>query len=89
MAHEYGLGTDYDAELAFADRLVADVLDSLPGRRRARRDRRPRPGARRDRIMAPDPEVLSHVRLQSGEGRFRWLHAVPGHDVAGGGVPPR
>ncbi len=82
VAHEYGLRDHYDAELAFADRLVADVLDSLPA------------GAVLvvtadhgqvhvgDRIMAPDPEVLSHVRLQSGEGRFRWLHAVPGHEVA-------
>ena len=24
------------------------------------------------------PEVLRHVELQSGEGRFRWLHARPG-----------
>ena len=25
-----------------------------------------------------DGEVLSHVSYQSGEGRFRWLHARPG-----------
>src|SRR5581483_817759 len=24
-------------------------------------------------------EVAAHVSLQSGEGRFRWLHARPGH----------
>jgi hypothetical protein len=25
---------------------------------------------------------MSHVSLQSGEGRFRWLHARPGHASA-------
>ena len=51
VAHEYGLGEYYDAELAAADRLVAELLSVLPPRRRAGRDRRPRPG-RRGR---PDP----------------------------------
>ena len=32
-----------------------------------------------DRVFPPDPEVLSHVSHQSGEARFRWLHARPGH----------
>ena len=31
-------------------------------------------------------DVLSHVSMQSGEGRFRWLHARPGR--GGGNVPP-
>ncbi len=78
VAHEYGLGRHYDAELAFADRLVADVIEVLP------------PGAALvvtadhgqvevgDRIIDPDPAVLTHVSFQSGEGRFRWLHAKGG-----------
>ncbi|MBL8775384.1 MAG: alkaline phosphatase family protein [Acidimicrobiales bacterium] len=82
VSHEYGLREHYDAELAFADRLVGDLLAALPA------------GAVLvvtadhgqvdvgDNIVAPDPEVLSHVRQQSGEGRFRWLHAVPGHEHA-------
>ena len=82
VSHEYGLREHYDAELAFADRLVGDLLAALPS------------GAVLvvtadhgqvdvgDNIVAPDPEVLSHVRQQSGEGRFRWLHAVPGHEHA-------
>lgn len=80
VSHEYGLREHYDAELAFVDRLVGDVLSVLP----------------RDAVLvitadhgqvdvgdhqvAPHPEVLGHVRMQSGEGRFRWLHAVPGHE---------
>ncbi len=39
-----------------------------------------------DRVFPPAPEVLSHVARQSGEARFRWLHAAPGAagDAAGG-----
>ena len=79
VAHEYGLGEFYDAELRSADRIVADILEVLP------------PGAALvvtsdhgqvdvgPRIITPAPEVMAHVDQQSGEGRFRWLHARPGH----------
>lgn len=79
IAHEFGLDRHYDAEFAFVDRLVADVLEVLP------------PGAVLvvssdhgqvdvgDDVVAPDAAVMSHVDVQSGEGRFRWLHARPGH----------
>jgi hypothetical protein len=78
VAHEYGFGPHYDAELRVADRLVADVAAALP------------PGAALvvtadhgqvdvgDATLPLDPEVLSHVAMVSGEGRFRWLHARPG-----------
>ncbi len=78
VAHEYGLEEHYDAELAAADRLVADLLAALP------------PGAvlvvTSDHgqvdcaggLLTPEPSVLDLVALQSGEGRFRWLHARPG-----------
>ncbi len=77
-AHERGFGDFYDAELRFADRLVADVLDALP------------PGAVLlvtadhgqvhvgDQIIDPAPELLAMVTAQSGEGRFRWWHAQRG-----------
>jgi predicted AlkP superfamily pyrophosphatase or phosphodiesterase len=79
IAHEFGLDRHYDAEFGFVDRLVADVLEVLP------------PGAVLvvtsdhgqvdvgDDVIAPDAAVMSHVDVQSGEGRFRWLHARPGH----------
>jgi hypothetical protein len=35
-----------------------------------------------DRIIAPHADVLAHVSFQSGEGRFRWLHARPGREQA-------
>ncbi len=78
IAHERGFDEFYEAELRAADRLVADMLDILP------------PGALLlvtadhgqvdvgERIITPSRELLGLVALQSGEGRFRWLHARRG-----------
>ncbi len=78
VAHEYGLAEHYGAELVATDRLVADLADALP------------PGAALvvtsdhgqvdvgDRVITPAADVLRLVRLQSGEARFRWLHARSG-----------
>ncbi len=78
VSHEYGLREHFDAEVAYADRMVADILSFLP------------PDAALvitadhgqvdvgDNVLALHPEVLAHVSFQSGEGRFRWLHARPG-----------
>jgi predicted AlkP superfamily pyrophosphatase or phosphodiesterase len=78
VAHEYGLSSAYRAEVAFADRLVADLLAELPG----------------DAVLIVtadhgqvdcgtssttlSPKLLTMVNVQSGEGRFRWLHARSG-----------
>jgi predicted AlkP superfamily pyrophosphatase or phosphodiesterase len=82
VAHEYGLGEVYDAELVAADRLVADLQAVLP------------PGAALvvtadhgqlevgDRVVRLHPDVLAQTSMQSGEGRFRWLHARPGRAEA-------
>jgi predicted AlkP superfamily pyrophosphatase or phosphodiesterase len=78
VSHEYGLRDHFDAELAYADRMVGDILDFLPA------------GAALvitadhgqvdvgDNVINLNPEVVSHLSFQSGEGRFRWLHARPG-----------
>jgi len=78
IAHERGFGPYYDAELRAADRLVGDLLEQLP------------PGAALlvtadhgqvsvgDNIVKPTADLLGHVAQQSGEGRFRWLHAHRG-----------
>jgi hypothetical protein len=82
VSHEYGLGAHFDAEVAAADRLVADVLAVLP------------PGSALvvtadhgqvhvgDNICHLHPDLVPHVSFQSGEGRFRWLHARPGRAAA-------
>ena len=78
VAHEFGFGPTYDAEVVAADRLVQDLIDVLPA------------GAALvvvsdhgqvdvgDKVIAFDPEVAGLAHLLSGEGRFRWLHARPG-----------
>ena len=81
IAHERGFGEFYDAELRAADRLVGDILELLP------------PGAALlitadhgqvdvgPNVIHPTAGLLELVALQSGEGRFRWLHSRPGaHD---------
>ncbi len=80
VAHEYGLEEHYDAELAAADHLVAELRAALPADAallvtsdHGQVDCGPR-------LVTPDPAVLDMVALQSGEGRFRWLHARPGAD---------
>jgi Type I phosphodiesterase / nucleotide pyrophosphatase len=82
VSHEYGLGDVFDAEVAAVDRLVADFVDALPR------------GAALivtadhgqvdvgERIVRLHSGVLANVSLQSGEGRFRWLHARPGRGDA-------
>lgn len=78
VAHERGLGDHYLAELRTADRLVGDICELLP------------PGAALvvtadhgqvhvgDRIEYLSQDLLGLVQRQSGEGRFRWLHARRG-----------
>jgi hypothetical protein len=78
IAHERGFGEFYDAELRAADRLVADIIDVLPrgAALLVTADHgQVDVGAR---IITPHADVLRLTRDQSGEGRFRWLHAKPG-----------
>lgn len=78
IAHERGFGQYYDAELSATDRLVADVLDTLPsgttlvvvadhGQVQTGND-----------VVELPAATTRYVDRQSGEGRFRWLHARPG-----------
>ncbi|HVX17074.1 MAG TPA: alkaline phosphatase family protein [Acidimicrobiales bacterium] len=78
VAHEYGLAEHYDAELVATDRLVADVIAALPrgavllvtadhGQVHTGVDK-----------VDLDDSVERLVAAQSGEARFRWLHARPG-----------
>lgn len=80
VAHEYGLGEHYEAELVAVEWMIEYLVEVLP----------PRSAlvitADHGHIEVPDvvrphPEVLSHVDFQSGEARFRWLHALPGAEA--------
>ena len=78
IAHERGFGPYYDAELRYADALVADLLRTLPSGTALLVTADHGQVQVADNIVHPSPELLRHVTMQSGEGRFRWLHAVPG-----------
>lgn len=84
-AHVYGFDPHYEAELVAADRIVADLLDSLPpevalvvtadhGQVDVGRN-----------VVELDREVMDRVAIVSGEPRFRWLHTRTGapDEVAG------
>jgi hypothetical protein len=84
IAHERGFGAFYDAELRAADRLVADMLEALPADTALLVTADHGQVHVGDRLVTPSATLLAPVTSQSGEGRFRWLHAAKGavDDVA-------
>lgn len=80
VGHEFGLGEHYDAELHCCDRMVGDLLTVLP------RDTAVVVTADHGLVdcskgaTSIDPRVRSLARGESGEARFRWLHARPGSE---------
>jgi predicted AlkP superfamily pyrophosphatase or phosphodiesterase len=78
VSHEYGLGLQYDEELRWIDHLVGAVLEQLPsGTVLVVTADHGQVEVRDPAIVLPN-DVLTHVSMQSGEGRFRWLHAKGG-----------
>lgn len=80
VAHAYGFGAHYDAELQFADRIVGDVLAAVDSDTAVIVTADHGQVHVGDRIVALDPAVAALVHHQSGEGRFRWLHARKGRE---------
>lgn len=78
IAHERGFGAYYDAELRATDRLVGDVLDSVPTGVTVAVVADHGQVHTGDDLVDLDADVLALVDHQSGEGRFRWLHAREG-----------
>ena len=78
VAHEHAFGEHYEAELRACDRLMADLLEALP--------RGSAVVATSDHglvdcsegLVKIDRSVLECSQAESGEARFRWLHARPG-----------
>jgi predicted AlkP superfamily pyrophosphatase or phosphodiesterase len=78
VAHEFGLGEHYDAELVSVDRLVCDLCSVLgPGMTLLITSDHGQVHVG-EQVRPLHREVMRHVALLSGEGRFRWLHARPG-----------
>jgi hypothetical protein len=78
VSHEYGLGTQYDEELRWIDHLVATLLDRLPAGTALVLTADHGQVETGDDVIELPSDVLTHVGMQSGEGRFRWLHARAG-----------
>jgi predicted AlkP superfamily pyrophosphatase or phosphodiesterase len=78
VAHDNGLAIHYEAELRFVDRLVANLLDLLPDGTVLVVTADHGQVQTGDAVVSPDPAVLELTASQSGEARFRWLHARPG-----------
>jgi len=78
IAHERGFGEYYEAELRVADRLVGDILEALPDRAALLVTADHGQVEVGERIVKPSAGLLSLCAMQSGEGRFRWLHARRG-----------
>ncbi len=78
-AHEHGFNDKYEAQLRACDQMLTDLLCGLP--------RDVAVVATSDHGLVDcsggrvelDQAVLDHAAAESGEARFRWLHARPGH----------
>jgi len=82
VSHEYGLGSQYDEELRWIDHLVATLLEALPAGTALVVTADHGQIETGDDILELPGDVLTHVGMQSGEGRFRWLHARSGRSGA-------
>jgi predicted AlkP superfamily pyrophosphatase or phosphodiesterase len=82
IAHERGFGPYYEAELRSADAIVAEVLSVLPADTVLLVTADHGQVMVGDNTLFVDASILDHVHHQSGEGRFRWLHAKRGREEA-------
>jgi hypothetical protein len=84
-AHEFGLAEHYDDELMACDAMVAELLDRLPTDTAVVVTADHGQVHVDDRILELPASVSGLIDGQSGEARFRWLHARTGAatDLAG------
>lgn len=83
VSHEYGLDAQYDEELRWIDHLVGVLLERLPsGTVLVVTADHGQVVVPQEHILELPGEVQAHVASQSGEGRFRWLHARGGRAAA-------
>ncbi len=78
VSHEYGFGSVFDAEFQFVDRMVAEILATVPGGTEVIVTADHGQVDCGDNVVHLHPDVDELVASFSGEGRFRWLHARAG-----------
>jgi predicted AlkP superfamily pyrophosphatase or phosphodiesterase len=79
VAHEYGLSDHYDAEIVAVDRMVEYLIRLLPRNAALVITSDHGQVDVGDNLVHLHTDVVAQMSYQSGEGRFRWLHARPGH----------
>lgn len=78
IAHEHGFGEHYEAELRACDRLMSDLITEMPRGTAVVVTADHGLVDCSDSMTRVHPSVLQHALAESGEYRFRWLHAIPG-----------
>lgn len=82
VAHAKGFGPYYEAELAAVDRLLAEIDAALPGGVAVVVTADHGQVDTSAATVVLEADLLSEVRMCSGEPRFRWLHAPRGASPA-------
>jgi predicted AlkP superfamily pyrophosphatase or phosphodiesterase len=82
IAHERGFGEFYNAELRATDALIANIVSVLPADTVLLVTADHGQVHVGENTIIPTADVTTHVSHQSGEGRFRWLHAKRGREGA-------
>jgi len=78
VAHEFGLGSEYDAELRFVDRMVGDLIDSVPSGTQVVLTADHGQVDCGNNLVPVAGDLTPMIESLSGEARFRWLHAESG-----------
>ncbi len=78
IAHVYGFDPHYDAELVAVDRLVGDLLDTLPASVALVVTADHGQVEVGPSVVQLEGDVMRLVSMVSGEARFRWLHTFSG-----------
>jgi hypothetical protein len=80
IAHERGFGAYYDAEIAATDWLVGALLNTLPSGSTLAITADHGQVQVNDNVVHLSDDIKATLHHQSGEGRFRWLHAKRGQE---------
>jgi hypothetical protein len=80
IAHERGFGAYYDAEIAATDWLVGSLLNTLPSGATLAITADHGQVQVNDNVVHLSDDIKATLHHQSGEGRFRWLHAKRGQE---------
>ena len=80
IAHERGFGAYYDSEIAAIDWLVGSLLNTLPSGTTLAITADHGQVQVDDNVVHLSDDIKASLHHQSGEGRFRWLHAKRGQE---------